>query len=240
MDSLKRVGVRRAELSHTLEELAPAGSANTLLRDQIIGALRRAIELGTLRAGDRLVEKDLCLTFGVSRPSLREALRDLEASGAVTKISARTLVITALSREEALSIVDVRTAIESLLAEQFIARATEEDIDALGAALRRLRATSPVSPGSLDASREYHEIWCRAAGNRFAFTLLMNIQLRLAVLRAKGFRSPTIRARNFEYQAAVFDCMMRRKVKEARAMVERHNRDIILMLIESARVKTAG
>ena len=193
MNQLKRVSARRAELPHTLEELTPAGSESSLLRDQIIAALRRAIELGTLRAGDRLVEKDLCSQFGVSRPSLREALRDLEANGVVTKVSARTLVITPVSREDAINIARVRSAIEVMLAEQFIKRATDDDVAALGAALRGLRAMNPLSAASLDANREYYEIWCRAAGNLFAFTVLMNIQLRLAVIRSKCLRTPEIR-----------------------------------------------
>lgn len=230
----KRVSTRRAELSHTLEELAPAGLESSLLRQQIIGALRRAIELGTLRAGDRLVEKDLCAAFKVSRTSLREALRDLEAHGVVTKLSARTLIVTPVSREDAFSISRVRAAIEMMLAEQFIKRAKKEDLAAFRAALDRMLAIDPNSAASLDANREYYELWCKGAGNVFAFDILMNIQLRLGVVRSRSWRIPELRQKNLQYQEAIFDCMARRSVKEARDMVRRHNRYATLALVLAA------
>ena len=49
------------------------------LRRKISAALRRAIATGELKPGDRLVEKDLCQELNVSRTSLREALRELQA-----------------------------------------------------------------------------------------------------------------------------------------------------------------
>ncbi|MDW9247698.1 GntR family transcriptional regulator [Burkholderia cepacia] len=49
------------------------------LRSQVEGALREAITGGTLAPGARLVERELCERMGVSRTSVREALRKLEA-----------------------------------------------------------------------------------------------------------------------------------------------------------------
>ena len=50
------------------------------LRSKIIESIRHAIEHGVLKPGDRLIEKDLCERLEVSRTSLREALRELEAA----------------------------------------------------------------------------------------------------------------------------------------------------------------
>jgi GntR family transcriptional regulator, trigonelline degradation regulator len=49
------------------------------LRREIETRLRSAITQGRFHAGERLIERELCEMFGVSRPSLREALRQLEA-----------------------------------------------------------------------------------------------------------------------------------------------------------------
>lgn len=232
MNQLKRISTRRAVLPHSLAELTPTGVESSLLREQIIGALRRAIELGTLKAGDRLVEKDLCTKFNISRTSLREALRDLEANGVVTKLSARTLVITPISHDDVRNISRVRAAIEMMLAEEFIECASDDDIAALNAALKRLRTIDPSSAASLDANRDYYETWCKGACNPFAFTVLTNIQLRLSVVRSKGLRHPELRLKSMEYQEAVIKAMARRNVKEAREIVHRHNQDVINTLIE--------
>ena len=55
------------------------------LRSKIIESIRHAIEHGVLKPGDRLIEKDLCERLEVSRTSLREALRELEAEEIVAK-----------------------------------------------------------------------------------------------------------------------------------------------------------
>src|SRR4051794_41801713 len=64
-----------------------AGRVSTLIVDQI----RLLIRDGQLKAGDRLPsERELGERFGVSRVTVREALRGLEANGLVTiRVGAR-------------------------------------------------------------------------------------------------------------------------------------------------------
>ena len=49
------------------------------LREIVLEKLRSAIMNFQLLPGDRLVERDLCDRLGVSRTSVREALRHLES-----------------------------------------------------------------------------------------------------------------------------------------------------------------
>jgi DNA-binding GntR family transcriptional regulator len=50
-----------------------------LRRDQAFERLRDAIITGHFTPGERLIERDLCEKMGVSRTSIREVLRRLEA-----------------------------------------------------------------------------------------------------------------------------------------------------------------
>jgi len=53
--------------------------------EDIAGQIRQELSKGRLRAGDRLPpERELAVQFGVSRNTLREALRSLEISGLIT------------------------------------------------------------------------------------------------------------------------------------------------------------
>ena len=51
----------------------------TLLRERAFEQLREAIITGHFAPGDRLIERELCKAMGVSRTSIREVLRRLEA-----------------------------------------------------------------------------------------------------------------------------------------------------------------
>ncbi|MEK1905641.1 MAG: GntR family transcriptional regulator, partial [Pseudomonas sp.] len=100
------------------------------LSDDIVSQLESMILEGTLKAGERLpAERALAEQFGVSRPSLREALRILEAEGLITvvrgvlggvvvrapdvRVTARTAAVLLQSRNVTLGDVhDARSVIE--------------------------------------------------------------------------------------------------------------------------------
>src|SRR6185312_3389625 len=101
------------------DRLAPLHQPSAPLRNKIIAALRAAIETGLLAPGQRLIEKDLCEQLAVSRTSLREALRELQAEGILEYSSSRGLAVAAVSIEDAKNIYRLRGVLEALAVEQF-------------------------------------------------------------------------------------------------------------------------
>ena len=107
------------------ESLVPIRVESAPLRSNIIEAIRGAIEHGILKPGSRLIEKDLCERLEVSRTSLREALRELEAEGIVARVSARGLTVVKISLHDAANIYRIRAQIEALIFQQFTENATD-------------------------------------------------------------------------------------------------------------------
>lgn len=174
-----------AKLPSVKAEFAP-------LRQKIIAALRRAIELGVLRPGERLVEKDLCAQLNVSRTCLREALRELEAHRVISNSTVRGLVVTPVTREDAINIYRVRAALEGLLAEQFIERADRDDFAAFRRAAEGLKQAyaSHDLETILDAKKDYYDVFCAGAKNPVVFDLLITMHLRTSQLRAASLSRP--------------------------------------------------
>lgn len=226
--------------SAALESVDPADHESGLIRRQVVEALRRAIELGTLKAGDRLIEKNLCERLGVSRTSLREAFRDLEAQGVVRKVAARTLIITPLTAQDVVNITRVRAALEMMLAETFCKLATPEQIAALERAAIRLLEVAGDEGAHLDANREFYRSWCRGAGNDFLFEILMNVQLRLSVVRSAGLKVPQLRALNIAYHQRTVERMTAGDVAGAIDNVRQHNRDAAQALLDINAESLAG
>lgn len=84
------------------------------VREQVGSQLRQAIVSGQLAPGTRLIERELCTLLGVSRTSLREALRHLEGDGLVTNIPHKGMVVSTITWEEAEEIYEVRAVVEGL------------------------------------------------------------------------------------------------------------------------------
>jgi DNA-binding transcriptional regulator YhcF (GntR family) len=90
---------------------APMSRVAAPLRDQVSNALRQAIVERELRPGQRLVERELTGMLQVSRATIRESLRELEAEGLVTVIPQRGAVVASISMQEAADIYEARAAI---------------------------------------------------------------------------------------------------------------------------------
>ncbi len=168
--------------------LMPVRHEVVTLRTKIIAHLRRAIEAGVLEPGMRLVEKDLCEQLEVSRTSLREALRELQAEGVLTHVSNRGLTVATVTRREAENIYRIRQVLEPLLVEQFIEKANASDIQALKDSSRKLKAAykSGDFAAITAAKRDFYDRICIGADNAVAFDILNRLTLRTSQLRRKS------------------------------------------------------
>ncbi|HEY3684705.1 MAG TPA: GntR family transcriptional regulator [Streptosporangiaceae bacterium] len=77
-------------------------------------ALRTMILSGELRPGDRVVENRLTVQLGVSRPPLREALKELEYEGLVVQHPRRGAVVTPITQHDVYEIVTMREELETM------------------------------------------------------------------------------------------------------------------------------
>lgn len=84
--------------------------------DDATASIRDSILQGEFSPQQRLVEVDLCEQLGVSRAVVRNALLKLTAEGLVEHLPNRGVRVRAITLEEAIEIVETRTALESLCA----------------------------------------------------------------------------------------------------------------------------
>jgi GntR family transcriptional repressor for pyruvate dehydrogenase complex len=165
--------------------------------DRISERILGHIDGERLRPGDRLEpERELAALLGVSRPSLREALRSLQArghvvvrhgSGAFVAEPAATLALRQRVDQHALSLqelYDMREVIELPAAEWCARRQDARELAAVRAAFDWLDAASRADPVDFDRLQhldaEFHLRIVEAAGNRFLSQTLGVLQEILA------------------------------------------------------------
>jgi len=108
----------------------------TPVRAQLAQKLRRLVTDGVYKAGDRMTERELCERLGVSRPSVREALRQLEGEGLIDILPNRGPVVKMVSIQDVLELWEIRAALETLIARRFALNGTEKQIEELDKAVR--------------------------------------------------------------------------------------------------------
>jgi DNA-binding GntR family transcriptional regulator len=162
------------------------------LRKQVTEALREAIVSMEFASGQRLVERDLCERFGVSRTVVREALRHLEAEGLVELVPNHGPVVSTMTPSDARDLYEVRESLESLVAQRCAERATSEQKVALAAALEDVRAAYQTGDlgDELKAKDQFYEALYAGAGNPMIAALLRGIQARAQMLRGYSLQTP--------------------------------------------------
>jgi DNA-binding GntR family transcriptional regulator len=135
-------------------------------RELILARLRQAISSGELPPGTHLAEVELSETLGVSRGTLREALRHLQQEGLLTVDARGRLSVRVVTVREVREIFSVRCAIESLAFGEICASPDRSNIAVeLDHKLEDLRAAEGDFGAQLEADLAFHERMCELCAN---------------------------------------------------------------------------
>jgi DNA-binding GntR family transcriptional regulator len=191
------------------------------LRQQVIERLRDAVISGSLSPGQRLTERELTDSLGVSRTVVREALRQLEAEGLIEVIPNRGPVVRALTAAEAKDIYRIRAVLQGLAAWEFVENASEEQ----HAALRRALEAVIAAYDARDAERtvatktEFYECLYAGAASETLSSMLAMLRARMWRWRTLGLAHP-LRSEERSHESienlrAIVDAISRRDGDEA-------------------------
>ena len=146
-----------------------------------------AIEGGTYKPGDRLVESELAERLGVSRTPVREALQRLETQAMLTR-DGRSLIVASLDHNQLSELYAVRTELEGLAARLAARHATEEEIRVLVTMVEEDQALLGGDPRALSrANKRFHKQIHLASHNRFLVQQLDLVHRSMALMANTSF-----------------------------------------------------
>jgi DNA-binding GntR family transcriptional regulator len=153
------------------------------LRERTLQALRAAITGGQYRPGDHLGETELATRLGVSRGTVRQALRDLQHEGLVTASHRSTLRVSSLSSDEVWELFRVRAALEGLAVSQIVSCADRQAAaDSLRGALAHLVDPDADFVARVDADLGFHLLLCQLSKNSVLVETWRHLEGRLRVI----------------------------------------------------------
>ncbi len=187
------------------------GGPSTTTQHALEG-LRRAINAGTLRPGERVGQDELAQQLGVSIAPVREALRILEQEGQVTYYPRRGYFVTELRMADLREIYELRSALE--------ARAVRHALGALDeSALERItRAAADCANAvdsddvlaELDANRRFHMAILEPAEQPHTLRVIRLLWDSTEAYRALYYNSPEERRASLQAHDRILDAVRAR------------------------------
>ena len=147
---------------------------------QVAEILSSDILEGKICGGDRLIEQELQLEFGVSRSPLREAFRELEKKGLVEIIPRRGTFVRSVTRQDIIDHFPVRAALEGLAAMLAHTSLTDDQQKSLKQELVAMEAAVNSEDTMLFYKHHlsYHELFINGSGNELLIKTLKTLRMQ--------------------------------------------------------------
>jgi DNA-binding GntR family transcriptional regulator len=202
-----------------------------LLAEQITEILTRSFIQGQLREGQRLVESELQIKFGVSRGPIRESLRILERNGFITIIPRKGAYVRKISRKDIEENFAIRANLEGLAARLAISNLTAEDIRKMESALSRMEEVlrDHDLESHLKYHSEFHEIIWKASKNDTLIGIIKSLRFQANWFRFSYLQ--TIRD-SFAYGIGIHQEILDLLIKKDSDRAETLMKDHILITFE--------
>jgi len=206
------------------------------ISSQIADQIRSSILAGEFSPGDKLPpERELAEMFGVSRPSVREALNILASSGLVMSYQGGGTVVMSLvessagnhlsdlikgEQERALDVIEVRKCMEAWTSYYAAQRALPEDLRKMEKIVNEMEQNLEGMKPSQDLDANFHIIIAQATHNIVWLHLMQSIfdamkEFQQSVWRAVYLTEDDHR-QLFQHHRAVYEAIRDRDAERAR------------------------
>jgi GntR family transcriptional repressor for pyruvate dehydrogenase complex len=215
------------------------------LSDSVIEEIKRMIESGELKEGDKLPNQlDFAAQLGVSRASLREALHTLTRIGAIEQRPGLGTVFKSANPSlwadqispplvsdiyETFKLIEARRFIEAGVVELAVESAEKEDIKKLGRLIKEMKVAlkqDRISDYS-ELDMTFHHQIANASHNRFMVHMFVTIRgLMEQFIREAFIVMPGLLERSLKFHISVFEGIKERNKRKAVTSMKNHIQDI--------------
>ena len=187
-------------------------------------ALRHRILNNELPADTRLVEANLAAEFGVSRGTIRDAMRSLQSEGLIAIVPRRYSIVTRMSSEDAEDVCYARYVLEDASVVSGLKNA-DELADGLRQALEQMAADASADDldAVVDCDTRFHALLIEVSGRNRLKDLwsMLNSQMG-ALMRSSLERQGITLADAVERHQVLLDAVVDGNIDRLRAAIREH------------------
>jgi DNA-binding GntR family transcriptional regulator len=196
----------------------------SFMREEVYNTLLGWIMEGELRPGEKLLDKELAESMGVSRTPVREALRRLEDKGLIESAANRWTRVSEVSIDEPVKIYPIIWTLEQLAVSQAIEKMTGEDFAVMEQANERLStalaAENPVEASQADI--EFHEVFIKKSDNPYLVSILRDLKISSRRVEVTYFEKDTGGKYSFEEHFGILEALQKGDLQRSQAMIRRN------------------
>ncbi len=213
-----------ATFNDCMRKLAAMKKASKeLMADRAYEELKWQILNGEIGTGQLFTEHSICELLDIGRSPVRSALSKLQHDRLVDIIPRKGMLVRGISSKEVNEIVQVRLAIEPLVARLAVQNATDEDIQTLEKLLDQAENSGLKGRGiAMRVDHEFHIALAKATGNAVLTEVVSFVKKRSSML---WFRSLVTEEKMKEVQQEhrnIVEAIKRRDEKKAVKFVTEH------------------
>lgn len=208
------------------------------ITELVVQRIKELLQKGDLRAGSRLPpERELAEMLGISRPSLRTALKALSVMGIIrAKPGAGTYIAETLSEifsepmefmtlihnTTAAELFEARRIIEAGLVELAAERATAEHLKAIAAEIEGMKKSLSDPERFLTHDVRFHQALATAAGNTVMSGVMDTVATLLLHARRESIKHATDMAEAIKWHEQIYEAVRQREARRAKELLTAH------------------
>jgi DNA-binding GntR family transcriptional regulator len=194
------------------------------VQEETVEKLRLAIVSGHFEPGARLVESQLCVELGISRPSLREALRSLAAERLIKLVPNRGPSIPELTWEEVTAIYEVREMLEVDAVGRCSQRIDEDELQKLEDALSAFETATMNhdSVARITTTEDFYSVILANCGNPILEEIHRGLVARISLFRSRSMSLEGRAISSLAEMKDIYSAIAARDEKAARSASRKH------------------
>jgi GntR family transcriptional repressor for pyruvate dehydrogenase complex len=208
------------------------------ITELVVQRIKELLQQGELKAGSRLPpERELADMLGISRPSLRTALKALSVMGIIrAKPGAGTFIadalpeifsepmafMTLIHNTATAELFEARRIIEAGLVELAAERATSEHLKTIAAEIEGMRKTLHDPEKFLQHDVSFHQALAAAAGNKVMSGVMDTVAALLLQVRRESIARSSDKEDAIEWHEQIYEAVRQREARRAKELLTAH------------------
>ncbi|UTW05459.1 GntR family transcriptional regulator [Amphritea atlantica] len=194
------------------------------LKENALESLRDAITSDHIKPGERLIERSLCESMGVSRTVVRECIRHLESERLIVGVPNAGFIVASISGEEVKEIYELRILLECSAVKSCALKADKAVIAELRLLCKEiadcLRKEQVMQ--ALKLTTVFYRLIFTTGGKHITWDVVERLNARISRLRAMTLSTAARRDKGPENLSKIVDAIEQHDTDRAEAICKQH------------------